>query len=325
MSRKLLSLPILLLLLAWGLPPTAHADGIEGSITARVEGENLTVGDPFWYIAEITAPETGSVQLPGTDTQIGPFEIRDYDEKRTVTEQGTQKITLRYQLVDFEVGEKQIADFSVPVEGQVDGETVTEEYLAPPVKVTINSVLPKDAKKLKPIYGPIMLLPSWYRYVKPALIGLLVLAALLVGIVLWRRRFGQVPEAEEPALNFHEHALADLEALANGDALQRGDFKTYYSDLGDTLRRWLQGCAGIQAMEETTVLIRYDLRRTDFPTGWQEDVLELLGRADLVKFAKWRPSESQANDDLETARELIIDQAPPIPRDKDDDRAREVA
>lgn len=319
MKRHFLRLAIVLLLVAV-VPPMATAEGIQGSISARAKGEKLTVGDPFWYIVEITAPAKATLDLPGPDTEIGPFEIRDYDQERSVAEDGTQRITLRYQLVDFQVGEKQIADFAVPVHTKVDGERVTEEYLAPPVKVTINSVLPKDAKNLKPIYGPIMLLPSWYRYVKPAAIGLLILAALITGIVLWRRRLGEDEEAAEPTLNFHEQALADLEALYSSGALEDGDFKAYYSALGDILRRWLEGRAGIRAMEETTALIRYDLQESEFPAGWQEDVLDLLRRADLVKFAKWCPGEEQAKEDRQAARELITAQAPAIPEDEDDEQ-----
>ncbi|MFO7945236.1 MAG: hypothetical protein R6V19_00255, partial [Armatimonadota bacterium] len=150
-----------------------------------------------------------------------------------------------------------------------------------------------------------------------------ILALIIVAVWWWRRRLrDEAPEAAP--LSFHEQALADLKTLEHDNPLNDRDFKRYYSRLGDILRRWLEERSEVRAMESTTALIRYDLRKTHFPPEWQGELIELLSRADLAKFARSNPSEQTAREDLDVARDLIERQAPPAP-DTDEGEQREVA
>ncbi|MFO7945324.1 MAG: hypothetical protein R6V19_00700, partial [Armatimonadota bacterium] len=214
--------------------PAEPAD-LTGRITADVEAEKLTVGDPFKYIVTLTVPAGATADLPGQKADFSPFETRDYHTNDTRTDGGKRKIELIYELVGFQVGERQIDDFSILVTVQDGDKTIEQTYSAPPVKVVINSVLPQDAQELKPIYGPVMLLPPWFRWIKPALIALGILALIIVAVWWWRRRLrDEAPEAAP--LSFHEQALADLKTLEHDNPLNDRDFKRYYSRLGDILR-----------------------------------------------------------------------------------------
>ncbi|MFP3903884.1 MAG: hypothetical protein ACLFWB_06530, partial [Armatimonadota bacterium] len=284
MSRYEMSAAIIIAILA-GLHVVccaAEPADLSGAITARAEAEKLTVGDPFPYIVTLTVPAGANVDLPGADADFSPFEIRDYHSRTTETDDGKQQITLIYELVGFEVGERQIDDFSIPVSVRDGDETIEQQYTAPPVKIVIHSVLPKNARELKPIYGPLMLLPPWFRWIKPALIILALLAAIAAVVWWWRRRSSLQDALEAVPLTFHEQALAELDSLRDDNPLDDGNFKGYYAALGDILRRWLEKRAGVQGMESTTALIRRDLRKTDFPGEWQRDLIALLRRADLA-------------------------------------------
>jgi len=293
----------LAVMLLYGLAPTC-AD-TAGNIDAAIDAQQLTVGDPFWYTVKLVMPGDSKAELPGNDVKLGQFEIRDFDQDTSSLPDGRQQITLRYQLVGFKVGESEIAGFEVKARRTKDGKEKIDRYVAPPVKVTIASVLPPQGGEMKPIYGPIFLMPWWHAWIKPALIALAALAVLVLGVWIWSRKRSRVTTETAVQVTFQEAAYGALVALRDSKLIAAGRFKQFYSELGDILRRWLEYRANIPAMEETTGIIRYDLRRSDLPDDWQRDFIALLGRGDLVKFAKWTPEDSIAYSDLEKAIELL--------------------
>lgn len=277
-----------------------------GSIKAALEAPpQLTVGDPFWYVVVLQVPEESAAELPGNETAFPPFEIRDYATEESTATGGMRQITLRYQLVGFQVGEHEIAGLRVKARRTVGGKEQVDKYVAPPVKVTISSVLPGQDAQAKPIFGPLMIRPWWHSWVLAALIAVLILAALTALVWLWLRRRKARVDAAERELTPHERAVATLTALRDGKLIAGGRFKDFYSELGDALRRWLEYRARIEAMEATTALIRHDLRRSSLPEDWQRDLIALLSRGDLVKFAKWTPDDTTAYADLDTAFALL--------------------
>ncbi len=305
---------ILLVLVGISVPGTGAP---AGAIRASVDAQDLTVGDPFSYTIEWTLPADSEPEIPGNDVSFGDYEIRDYQQDKEALADGRQQIILRYQLVGFRVGENQIADFEVQAKRVVDGKAQTDVYIAPPVTVTIKSVLPANDVQMKPIYGPMFLRPWWHSWVWPAVIAVGLLASLFMSIWLWSKRRKKTAAELELQLPPQQVAYRALQALRDGKLVSSGNFKAFYSELGDIMRRWLWHRAGIRAMEQTTTIIRYDLRRTDLPDIWQEDLLALLSRGDLVKFAKWVPDDSVAYADLEKALELLQTAAIPEPEPQD--------
>jgi len=305
MTRRFVTICVLLVAMLC-IPPGASAD-TAGSIDASVDAQGLTVGDPFWYTVKLLLPAESQPELPGNELDLGGFEIRDYEEETTELDDGRQQITLRYQLVGFTVGERQIADFKVEAKRTEDGKEHIDKYLAPPVTVTIESVLPPQGGELKPkpIYGPMFLAPWWYSWIWPTVIALAILAVLVVGVWLWQRQARRTPGEPERELTPQEKAYSALATLRDGKLIAAGKFKAFYSELGDILRRWLQHRADIPAMEATTPIIRYDLRRSELPDDWQQEFIALLSRGDLVKFAKWIPQDSIAYSDIDEALELL--------------------
>ena len=70
---------------------------------------------------------------------------------------------------------------------------------------------------------------------------------------------------------------------------EKGQEKTYYTELTEILRQYLEGRFGINAMEMTTPQIKRAVRATvpaEAAPGLMNEVLEM---ADYVKFAKMRP------------------------------------
>lgn len=283
-----------------------------GSIEATVDKDKLTVGDPFTYTVNMLLPAGAQADLPAEKAKFKGLEVRNYQPMQIPQADGSQQIVLRYTLVCFDVGIAGIKDFRVPVR-MPKGET--EKWLAPPVEVKIESVLPKQGQtQPKGFIGPIMLASSWTQWLWAGLIALLVIAAVVVGILLWRRRRQSGPAGElERILAPDAAALQALGRLRRDDLVAAGQFLPFYQRLDEILRAWLQARFDIPALERTTLGTWYFLRVRHEADAWRNDYLGLLQAADRVKYANLPPAHAEAYAHVEQAEGVIAAARPPEP------------
>jgi len=123
--------------------------------------------------------------------------------------------------------------------------------------------------------------------------GLLFLL-LAMGYVLYRwirhRRenrplFGK-PKPKEPA---YLVAFRQLEEIKVQKLWQNGKVKLFYTAVTDVLRIYVAARWGIQAMEQTSAELMDALRQEQLDKALLQELGEMLGSADLVKFAKYEP------------------------------------
>ena len=93
---------------------------------------------------------------------------------------------------------------------------------------------------------------------------------------------------KEPA---HIVAIRELEKLSNQKLWQNGKVKEYYSRLTEILREYLDGRYGVGAMEMTSDEIVAAMKAAEVEPKYITKLGELLSESDLVKFAKYIPSE----------------------------------
>ena len=101
-------------------------------------------------------------------------------------------------------------------------------------------------------------------------------------------------------------ALAELNKIAASGLAERGDFKGYYTQTTDVLRRYLDGALGLNTEEQTTGEIRQAIQ----PLAWESEdkklLVNLLHEADLVKFAKVKPTVADARRATDEAKQLVM-------------------
>ena len=126
----------------------------------------------------------------------------------------------------------------------------------------------------------------WWAYV----LGLLLIAGAVTAYIIKRK--GGFSQALKPAVKPvppYEKAMEQLAVLKQRQLCEKGQEKTYYTELTEILRQYLEGRFGINAMEMTTPQIKRAVRATvpaEAAPGLMNEVLEM---ADYVKFAKMRP------------------------------------
>jgi len=142
------------------------------------------------------------------------------------------------------------------------------------------------------------------------LIGLAAVAA--AGWLAWRaRRRAAIqptvvevePVPEPPPPDPFELALARLNAIER-ERWPLRDVARHYAEITDALREYLEAHA-IPARERTTSELRWVLPDTALAGERESGFEAVFETADLVKFARWRPSAEEANAFAASARDLL--------------------
>ena len=319
-------LPLLLILIALCLsavqPVLAQADE-QPQVTITPDRSELTVGDVVTLSLEIRHPQGTRVVFPPLEQTLGDFEILSQSESQTAENEDnslTSRQTLQVTL--FAPGE-----YSFPQPGltYIDKNGSQSELTIPDLTLTVHSVLVEGDTELRDIkpQAEFFVLPIWAW----VLIGAALTALLVWLLVRWlKKRKNKVKAAEEfvdlrPA---HEIALQEIERIRTLNLPAQGNFKEHYSLLADCLRSYLEKRFDIRATERTTSEIRSNLKDALLDSRQRLAFTEVLSAADLVKFARFKPSESSANSILSEAEGLVRETIPqpsaPAPGDEEGGR-----
>lgn len=186
-------------------------------------------------------------------------------------------------------------------------------YFSTPLTLVVNTV-PVDTASQKlfdiyPIYDveyPVSeqiadVVKNYWYY----LVILLLILALAFLYYKYKNKPKEVVVVPEVKLPPHVKALQVLNELKEKEAWKKENKKEYYSNLTDTVREYLEERFGIQALEKTTREIINDLKYTDISVEDKHFLREILKQADYVKFAKFKPDDSDGKIALDKSLEFV--------------------
>jgi hypothetical protein len=301
-------LRVTLLFLLIGLVRPAHAQLNEGRFfTATVAPEKVTVGDSVTIRFRLIINErdllTDTVPRPVGELPPG---VRVLSVERL--QRGADRaFTGTAVLAFYRPGKQQVPAFGLPWVQIVTGHRGVMSH--DPVEIAVTSVLPGGNPSLRDIREPETppsLAPLW-----------IVLGAGAAAGVAWamtrRRRRASVtapvrmeaPPLPPPPPDPYAVALARLEAIDVERWAARGEVERHYESVAEVLREYLETAEGIPAPERTTTELLWSLPPRLAEGGVRRRVQEVLGAADLVKFARQRPGAAEAASYTRAARELL--------------------
>lgn len=158
---------------------------------------------------------------------------------------------------------------------------------------------------LKDIKPPVFFPPNFWPWI---ILGILLLIGLVVLFIkfLINRLKKEKEFPLEPPKPPHQLALEALEALKSKNYPLLGRIKEYYSELSDIVRHYIEARFNIRAPEMTTEEFFYSLRNSADLSGTQKNLLkEFLSQCDMVKFAKYGPTEKEIDNSFNSARHFI--------------------
>jgi hypothetical protein len=182
--------------------------------------------------------------------------------------------------------------YLLPPLAVVDGvDTVYSNQVALKVSTfPVNTDAPDEFFDIKQVWQPPFVLADYYPLIFGVLIALFLVC--VVGYVVQRIRNHKpiLPlKKDEPALPPHEQAIRELDRIKQQKLWQQGRSKEYYTEVTETLRKYIANRFGINAMEMTSDEILTIIRRENEADSVYENLKQILLLADFVKFAKLNP------------------------------------
>lgn len=147
---------------------------------------------------------------------------------------------------------------------------------------------------------------KWYLPTVYTIGGILLLLALAIYLIIRFKKKKPVEVVEQkPLVPPHILALEQLDKIKTEQIWKEGKTKEYFSAITDTVRLYIEGRFGVQALELTTDEIMRAFKSQVVDALSKEKLQQLLVLADLVKFAKQVPIEQEHNLALQNAFDFI--------------------
>ena len=312
---------LLLILLA----TTANAQRIKA--TASIDSTHILLGDQVKLFLEIDHPKNVDVIFPNVpDTLVQYIEVLSRSEVDTfeLDDETYQKQIQSFLITSFDSGSYRIPPlwFKIDLNDRLDSiptNGLTLNVYSMEIDTTRG---PTDIKY--PYDAPVTL-----KEVIPYILGaILILAILFFIFYAIRRRKNNQPifvlpkKPKEPA---HIIALRELDRIKKEKIWQQGKTKQYYSEVTETLRKYIEDRFEIPAMEQTSDETIESFRKQK---GLLKDktfanLSQMLKLADLVKFAKYQTSPDDDNMTLVNAYFFINDTKPEEKKPEAPDETRD--
>jgi hypothetical protein len=292
-----------------GAPGEAAPSPVE--VVTRVEPDTVTIGTPFRFVVEVAVPPGLEVRLAQPTERIGDFDIVDFGDTPPAVRDGKSVVTRWYRLVGYEPGYKLLP--APPVQYRRPGETLATAPEKEAV-VTVESALEAagevtDIRDVKPPEEPPR---DWRAYYLAG--GILAVLGALAAL-LWRasvRRAGRAATAPPPT-PADELARRALDTLRMRRLAEERLFKEYYSALATIVREYLERRFGLRAPEMTTEeFLLATARGGRLSPAHRARLGEFLAEADLVKFARHRPTFDDCERAWQAARRFVDETRPAI-------------
>ena len=289
--------------------PTLHAQEVKVATSTK----NIKIGEQIEYKISVQAPADAVVVFPEGQT-FGALEMVKTNPTDTLKDAGKFRLEKAYYLTQFDEGKYTIPQQKIQISHK---DFYTDSLLVEVHNVAVDTLKQPlyDAKPIAEVTSP-----SSFRLWLWIVLGLVVLlfsATALYFFIFRKKKLSA--EEERKKLPPFERAIQDLKDLQNSKYLIESQHKAYYTRLTDIVKEYLEDEVHILAKESTTdeLLAKVTALQQTGKLHLSEETINNLKRvlqnADLVKFAKSKPSDNNAEYDRETIERVVIKTKEAIP------------
>ena len=289
--------------------PPLRAETRTGPVTATVSLAPAAprLGDALTLTLAVVAEADVAVDMPAFGDALGRFAIVDFTPREEVDEDGAVRFLQRYTLQAPTSGRQRIPQLRIEFVDERAGQTDARplELLTDELGFEVESVLPEGEviDELLPARAPLAELEGpWltrnWLWLAAAVAALAVVAG---GVVVWLRR-----AAERRRLTAFDRATARLDRLRRQGLPDAARMDSWYVELSDIVRRYIEERFALRAPELTTEEFLLEAgRSTELTAGHRELLSAFLARCDRVKFARYSPGEGESQEALEVAHRFL--------------------
>jgi len=273
---------------------------VSAQVIANLDTNNILIGDHITFTIEGEIDKGG--EWPIFTDSIGNLELLSVSEIDSTQTENGWRLKQDFILTQWDSGFYHIPSISV-------GNEKTAAFV-----VTVNTINLEENSEAKDIKGPIDA-PITFSEALPYLLAAIIIGLLIYLLLRFLNREKPMeiitPKPEVVQAPF-EIALTQLEELKNKKKWQGGEIKSYYSDLSEIVRTYIEDGLHTPAMEMLTddIIDRLKARKID-----TAQLNILLNTADMAKFAKAQPTSAENELAMKFAFEFIH-QTKPLENDE---------
>lgn len=290
----------LFLLLA--IPSMALADSVKVSPEKTVIGQSVDIVISIDLAKNEKAAPPEEVKTPdGVD--LAP----SGDSALTKNDDGSFRQIFTITVTPYVTGEVTIEPINYTV---INADGTLSKRSAGPVAFFVESVREgkADANELKDIKDQAEVKIRWREFITLALI---VLAALIVGALLWRwwvkwqKNRPEIFIPPPPPRPAHEIAYEKLEKLKAKYTGQSYGNREFFFLLSEIVREYLENRYQILALERTTPELKREIDQSLIAGSVRTSIFDLLESCDEVKFAKGAPDVAPVGRSIAKAFSIV--------------------
>ena len=280
-------------------------------VTAVIDTTSIQIGEELKLKLSVEVDTIDLVVFPEAKS-LGLMEVIESYKIDTLKNKKKYILNKEYGLTQFDSGHYTIPQQKIIINSK---SFITDSLLVEVRDVAVDTTKQKlfDIKPVIEVEKPSEGFPMWIAYV--------VLGLLLLGVLLYFLFFRKTKaeRAAENKLAPFEEAIQHLAQLDTEGLLAANEYKKYYSELTDVLKKYLDEKVYDNALESTSdeLIAQLELLRDSgkLPIS-KEAIAELssvLKTSDLVKFAKSQPDEGTARVDRNTIEKMLHETKQAIP------------
>lgn len=292
------------------LKETEEKDALEeGAKNIKIETsylpKDIFVGEIFTYKLVIKYPEKTKVYFPQAPLLSQSFSLIKHDRTIPVKKGGEKIETHSLSILPLRIGDIKFGGIEIPY---IDENKEAGRVLTPEEKINIKRKLTDEGKLefKKPQKTFFVLKKNTPLIISLSAIGVFALASLITLLVMkiLRSRAEKLkpPPPPRPAYII---ALERLQQIADEKFLSKGLIKLHYFAVSEVIREYIENLKNFPALEMTTSEILSFLNKSSLKGVPSSEMREFLQESDLVKFAKYVPSEDSQNRLLPWAIDII--------------------
>lgn len=290
-------------------------------VKVETNTKNIKIGEQIQYKVSVETSANTPVSFPEGQT-FAPLEMVKTRAADTLRDGGKYRLVKEYYLTQFDEGKYTIPSQKIRINNK---DYFTDSLLVEVHTVAIDTLKQPlyDIKPIQEVKKPFTSY-GWILTIIAAVLLLLIVA--FVYFVFIRKKKFPFLQTQKKLPPF-DRAIQDLKELQNSKYLIQSQHKEYYTRLTDIVKAYLEEEVHILAKESTTdeLLAKINLLQEKGKLNLNQETITNLKRvlqtADLVKFAKNKPSDDNAEYDRETIENVVIKTKEAIPLEPTDEQA----
>lgn len=285
-------------------------------LTTSINVKQNKIGAEFKLSLKAVADTSARVVFPKLKN-VGDLEVIQSYPVDTVWKDRQYELVKTYGLTQFDSGSYALPRLKILINNK--------PFYSDSLRVKVANVVVDTLKQKMFDIKPVAQGRSSYRWIWNIVLVLLVLAAAGFGFYWWRKRKPSAVEVVEEFKSPIEKATNMLNVLEKKQLWQKGEVKSYYSELTAIARNYIEEAIAIPAMESTTAELIAALqnaskhKKMELTPETIENLERVLKQADLVKFAKSKPLDFEITEDRKKIEKAIVTLDRAIPTIEEDE------